>query len=345
MGWKTPLGFLVLLLASCAGAQQAAPPSTPKESAGLPVLRIVESPLATNAPVRALIGSSQCDADGNTYVRAYDINAPHKSPIIKLHGGEIAATFSASSDPDLQVGEFSVTKSGDVYQVGWTTSSPDSFVLSYSKDGRFKRKTKLEADFDPYQIVGFESGEVLVAGVERSTKERPTGRAFTAIFDTSGRLQKKLTLEEDQQFHEKASLGDSDYVAGDGGTSNRAFTGGIAEAGTDGNVYLLRRTSPAYVYVISSSGNVVRKFTIDPNEPGLFPTTMQVADGSLAVLFHKAESKDTLVVVTDYSGQELARYGVYESLGDAMVCFTPPATFSFFGSNKGKLAFYKAEPR
>ena len=53
---------------------------------------------------------------------------------------------------------------------------------------------------------------------------------------------------------------------------NRAIELGLMEAGNDGNLYLMRRLSPAILSAISPAGEVIRRFTVDPGEADYMPT-------------------------------------------------------------------------
>jgi len=51
------------------------------------------------------------------------------------------------------------------------------------------------------------------------------------------------------------------------------------EAGSDGNLYLMRRLSPVILYAISPAGEIIRRFTVDPGEADYMPTGLQIAGG------------------------------------------------------------------
>src|SRR5262249_39665904 len=153
---------------------------------------------------------------------------------------------------DFAARDFAVTPNGDFYEVTYLGKTGQAFVLSFSSDGSVKSRIKLGAPpFSPVRFAVFKSGEYLVSAVTYWPDQSP----FIAVFDASGKLVKRLN--EPAERTEKAERGRDTGTTSD--STMRAAEKGIAISGSDGNVYLLRATSPAQVLAISPGGEVLRK--------------------------------------------------------------------------------------
>jgi hypothetical protein len=99
-------------------------------------------------------------------------------------------------------------------------------------------------------------------------------------------LVKEIYEPEDEEARLKAENGDTAYTRSNAG--NRFVGFGDVAAGSDGNVYLLRGTSPALVYVVSPAGQVLRKLHIDPGTPDFVAGEIKLHAGRLAIGFKGA---------------------------------------------------------
>ena len=147
-------------------------------------------------------------------------------------------------------------------------------------------------------------------------------RALPRFTSPSGHLLKRLSIPEDDEIDAAAEIGDSRYAAGPM-FGNRAVSGGKMRLGDDGNVYLMRHTSPATVYVISSSGDLVRTLQIQSPKDGWASIDMQVSHERIAIEFSDCTSSQceglTLSVVDAKSGKRLTDY-TDNNLG-TLACF------------------------
>jgi hypothetical protein len=225
--------------------------------------------------------------------------------------------------------------------------------VNFASDGKRDSVHRLDAaHFFPSQLAIFPSGEILVSGIQLRTKEIPdTYKAFTAIYDAEGHLVKKLGLDEDAEIERAIEAGDSRYATSPN-HGNRAVTGGLAVVGDDGNVYLLRRTSPATVFVIDRSGDVIRKIVVTPPSPGQMPGGMQVVKNRLAMKFYRDCTASncegaTYSVVDARSGKKLADYESSHDLVGTFTCYAPnPDRFSLTGmSDEHRLEILEAQSK
>jgi len=293
----------------------------------------------------------KCDSEGSVYVRGYDAVLRSKIPIRKFdtQKGVRLASFSLDSAPGLEFetgDEFFVAPDGELYWL--TATKSERYILTFAKDGTFKGKVKLEfgKPFLPYQLAVFAGGEFLISGLNpEDPGKKSDKKPFTGIFDKQGRLVKRIALQDDDAIHEAAQRGDSNFTSElYPGQGNRAVSQGAVVGSSDGNVYLMRRTSPALIYAISPAGTVVRRISVDSGDPALFPMEVHGVEGRLAIMFWNRVTGESLFkIVETQTGDVIATYANQNLFG--FTCYTLPQRFTFLSTSKGKLAFAHAEPQ
>jgi hypothetical protein len=255
--------------------------------------------------------------------------------------GVLKVRFSSSSkdDPALSIYEpTALLSDGGVARLTYSRLSREApWLAFFSPDGKLKSRVQLDpGGFFPYQLAVFPSGESLVSGLEHVHSRRAMGafKSFTAIYDKNGHLQKRLSLPADAEIDADAERGDSRYANGPM-FGNRAVAFGRARLGDDGNVYLMRRTSPATVYVISSAGELLRTLSIEPADVGQMPEDMRVAEGRIAVEFDVSCFSDhcegrNFTVANASTGQKLSDYAADKSAGGVFAGYSAnPERFTF----------------
>ncbi len=273
---------------------------------------------------------AKCDRDGNVYLRdANDgVHAIHK---LNAQGKQVALfqpdLAKADSKPVAE-GHFSVGKDGYVYKLVGSWEDRRNHVLIYRPDGSLKTDIKLETGFAwiPAQVAAFPSGNLLVTGLRYDhDRKNPVKWPSTGVFGPDGSLLKEVKLEDDGMIHDMAAVGDSRVT--DLHNSNYAVGLGDMDAASDGNIYLMRRLSPAIFYAISPDGEVVRRFTVDGGQPDSMPEDIHIARDRIAVRFRE------LIKVVDLEGRELATYVLQEEpLEFPLACYsTNPERFTFVG--------------
>jgi hypothetical protein len=299
----------------------------------------------------------ECDLDGNIYLKTDNdgISSIHKL----TPKGERAAAFMASACPDIRVqvgGFFTVGLDNRVYQVAFPEDEPKRYVLVFNPDGSCHSKIKLDVAlwFIPYQIATYPSGTMLITGLRSSADpEVQATWPYTALFSSSGSLLKAIDLEDDAELHKHAAAGDPKYSSPTNPSGNTAIARGVMQVARDGNVYLMRRVSPALIYGISEGGAVVRKITVDPGESDLMPSEMHIAGNRIAILFRNVRTNLTLLKVVDLEGKPIAEYAEpinngKHILGAGFACYSYPPrdTFTFLATLEDrKLGFRIVEPQ
>lgn len=300
-------------------------------------------PLATNLGSNDLPSDdATCDEHGHTFVTVYDPagETPADRPLLMFDDTGLLKTRFASSRKDLNLSRFedhfepsALLLEGGVARLAWYK---DGMTLSmFSADGKLLSRTKLDPPaFIPFKIAVFPSGDLLVSGLENVHSRRALGpfKNFTALYDKTGHLQKRLYLPGDAEIDAAAEVGDSRYARG-AMFGNYAVSGGQIRLGEDGNAYMMRRTSPATVHVISSSGEVLRTIRVEPAEVGQMPLDMQISGGRIAMEFTSCSGghceNRNITVVDATTGQKLAGY-TSENVYGHFVCYNArPERFSF----------------
>src|ERR1700739_2307430 len=207
-----------------------------------------------------------CDPQGDAFVTVYATDeSPADRPLLMFDGSGVLKTSFASSRKALSLSSFedhfepsALLTEGGVARLVWANKA--MYLALFNAHGELQRRTKLDPpSILPYGIAVFPSGEFLVSGLEHvhSVRALSPYKVFTALYDKDGRLQRRLSFTGDVQIEAAAEIGDARYSRGPM-FGNAAVSYGRIRLGEDDNAYLMRRTSPATVYVISSSGELLR---------------------------------------------------------------------------------------
>jgi hypothetical protein len=338
-GMKHTYGLLVLVASVLAGVADAQPTALQVEK------RVVsKSTFGSNDTVG---GSATCDASGNIYLRIIDPAKREGRPVLMFdRAGALKAKFTSPHLAKLIShggfeGPFAVLPSGGIVTADY--EYPNIYLVRFSAEGRYESEVILDpASFFPYQLAVFPSGELLLSGIENERRPHSVDRTFTAIYDKSGHLIKRLELEGDEEIDQAIELGDSRYARAPG-QGNFAVSSGRVSVGEDGSVYLERSMSPAIVYVISSSGNVIRKLSVAPSTSGDVPFEMQLSKGKLAFVFDgwlgsRSSGNPSLAVVDATNGGKKEDLEAKDGIGlFGLACYESESDrFAFVGMSAAK---------
>ncbi len=302
------------------------------------------------------MSGTKCDADGNLYIRKYAMDRPLLSPVVKIDpDGKRVALFDPVAFSQLALDRadaFSPAFDGGMYQVAQSgVLKPRIYVLHFSSDGSTSSPTLLAADLEVYTFAAFASGNFLVSGVERDLQNKnDRGRNFTAVFSADGRELAQLSFEESRAPRKagaKPGAGGSPRTDAKNQVHNevqndteKAAPGldlADAEVGSDGNLYVMRRSSPALVYVIAPSGKIMQTLKIAAPLPGSAPSAFHVSENRLAISFGNEESQSQTIVVADaQTGRKIASYSDPTSLGTSFACYSAnEGVFTFLMLGEG----------
>lgn len=308
-----PLLLVLITFAQNQSTKAAPPPASHMQAIPLREVSRTEPVFETGG---AFMSGAQCDQDGNLYLRKYATDRPLLSPVVKINAeGKREASFNPAAFTDIALSEalaYSPSANGQLFQLGQTAGvKPQIYILRYSSDGSPSSPTRLEGSFEARTFVAFASENFLVSGTLRETTDPgDKGRAITAVFSSDGRKLTELHFDKTA----KAQKPEATAV-----TANLDLS--AAEAGADGNVYALRRSSPALVYVIGPAGNVVRTIKVSVPTPGAMPNSFHISGNQIAILFSDDDAR-LFVVADSQSGQVLRTFAQPGTVGSEFACYS-----------------------
>ncbi len=277
---------------------------------------------------------------------------------------------------------FDVTPGGSVYAL-LATGRKDSagkmrpvfLIVKYNDDGTvdsyFKVGKMLGKRIQPLRMTVFADGDFLLSGTTYLTRaqieEGVPLSTFAGIFDRQGTFIAPLKLGH-------ATIGPAKSGPAETGKSERSkapkatvkngnakqWPQGVTDKGNpvglesstlsfssqDGNVYVLQGTSLATLYVVSPTGEVLRRYVLKPPEPGLSP--LQMAPAGVGYLFiyygrvnvsvtkeHPAKP-DYITVLNAGTGKMTSVYRLDgKRIGRELpACADSPDDFLFLGTSK-----------
>lgn len=318
-------------------------------------LSIVET-ITAKRELAGVFSELNCDEDGNIYLGAEN----WAGTIKKLNSkGELLATIDRHNNPDVEVygaGSYTLSPTGELYT--WVGSQKDRafHMLIYGADGQYKSAIKLEGDvrWVPGPFAVFGNGNFLMIGQRYGHDVKQPMTPFTGLYRSDGKLLKQIALEDDERIQDlaKEKEHDSKLTSAAVPTSNPAVALGHAQSAKDGNIYVMRWLSPAVFYVVSPSGEVLRRFTVDPGRSNLMPVTMHISGNRIAVLFRDNGTREQEMKIVDLNGEEIASYDAtspdpQRPLGAAFACyFAKTGRFSFRATDDDhRVLFRIVEPR
>jgi hypothetical protein len=325
-------------------------------------LRAISTTNLTSEAGGAFMVPAKCDADGNLYIRKAAMDRPMLGPVVKVDtDGKRTALFDLAAFSQLgldRADAFSPASDGGLYRIAQKgLMNPHIYVLHFSSDGSASSSTMLDADLEVYTFAAFTEGNFLVSGVKRdASNKNDKGRKFTAVFSADGRELAQLIFQE---AHPKKSVqveaksktgmgrnepGRSDPVAFE--LEAPSLDLADAEVGSNGNLYVMRGSSPALVYVISPNGKIVQTLKVSAPPPHARPGALHVSRNRLAISFWNTEGERQTIVVADAeTGRKIASYDDATGLGATFACYAADdGVFTFLKLGEGnELEVIRAE--
>jgi hypothetical protein len=289
----------------------------------------------------AFMHPSRCDADGNLYIRKLATDRPLLGPIVKIDpDGKRVASFDPTSYAQLgliRADSFSPAADGGLYQIAQSgVAKPRVYVLHFSSDGAVNPPTRLDADFEVFTFAAFAGGNFLVSGLQRDpANHADPGRNFTAVFSADGRELAQLKFPGRTPASAGKTTGETKLPLSPA-AAPVSLDLAEAEAGSDGNLYVLRRSSPALVFVIAPSGDILRTLKIQTSlSPGGQPIAFHLSENRIAIAFRKTNDSDqkqtdSIVVADAQTGRKIAAYT--NPLGSSSM-------FACYAANEGVFTF------
>jgi hypothetical protein len=302
---------------------------------------------------------SKCDSDGNLYIRKYASDRPLLGPVVKIDAdGKRSAIFDPSAFSQLALDRadaFTPATDGGLYQIAQSgVVNPGIYVLHFSSDGTPASTTRLDADLEVYTFAAFVGGNFLISGVKRDIQNKNDhGQNVTAVLSADGRELARLSFQKPTEAKTKGAVGDPPQQNRKGtplqiDQAVSTLDLSDAEAGEDGNLYVMRRSSPALVYVISANGRIDKTLKIGGGTSGAMPSSFHVSANRLAISFWNDQSPNQTVVVADaQTGRNIATYSASSELGPQLACYSAnEGVFTFIKLGEGNsLQVIRADAR
>src|SRR5208282_5101232 len=109
-----------------------------------------------------------------------------------------------------------------------------------------------------------------------------------------------------------------------------------AEVGSDGNLYVMRASSPALVYVIAPSGKIVQTLKVGAAARSGVASAFHVSVNRLAISFWSEEKQSQTMVVADaQTGRKIASYADPTGLGTFLCYEANEGVFTFLDLREG----------
>ncbi len=295
------------------------------------------------------MSSSKCDSDGNLYIRKYAVDRPMLGPVVKIDAdGRRVALFDPAAFSQLALDRadaFSPAPDGGLYQIAQSgVLKPRIYVLYFSSDGSPSSSTHLDADFEVYTFAAFANGNVLVSGVRRDVQNKDDhGRNFTAVLSADGRELAELSFQDARKSVTAGTKSNSAVQPKEALKKDRLE--GVqqmldladAEVGIDGNLYVMRNSSPALVYVIAPTGKIMDTLKVTGPRTGSVPSAFHVSMNRMAVSFWDEDSQTQTMVVADaQTGRRIASYADPTGLAPSFACYSAnEGVFTFLNLGEG----------
>jgi hypothetical protein len=313
------------------------------------------------------------------------ISARHNLPLTKLDmNSKEVVQFQVPLPPDYPFhypGGFYVTPRGGVYLLlegfkhgpdykegpNW----PHSLVVKYKDDGSVDSVTTLELPAGTHlqasRLAVFGDGNLLVTGVQVSGPRRQPVGPLTAVFDRDGNYVSPVALDKDVWAPRAPGAGSAEAPPSTPQGSPDTSKAGLAKAtamlaltssfmlgSPDGNIYLIRSSSPARVFVISPAGKSLRDFSIKPPEQGMTLINATFGwQGQLLVEFSTQPSAQnphpqmrSVIALVDPETGILKKTYALPPMAGVPACVSPRGESLFTRTGKdGKLEVAKYLPR
>jgi hypothetical protein len=308
----------------------------------------------------AFKNGSKCDADGNLYIRKQAMDRPLLGPVVKINpDGKRTALFDPAAFSQLgldRADAFSPASDGGIYQIAsQMLQSPDGhlkqriYVLHFASDGSASPPTLLDADFEVYTFAAFAGGSFLVSGVRRDAlNKNDHGRNFTAVFSADGRELAQLSFPKPSGSARAGTKSDGppnssrNESLNDNDAEPAAPTLDLADAevGREGNLYVMRASSPALIYVIAPSGQIMKTLKI-AGPADAVANGFHVSGNRLAMSFWSEDG-----VADAQTGRKIASYSDSSELGPSFACYSADeGVFTFLRLGEGNsLEVIRAQP-
>jgi hypothetical protein len=319
-------------------------------------LRAVSTTTLSSERGGAFMVPAKCDGNGNLYIRKFAADRPLLGPIVRIDpDGKRSALFDPGAFSQLALNRadaFSPAPDGGLYQIAESDPMAQDgnlkrriYVLHFSSDGSAAASVLLDADLEVYTFAAFADGNFLVSGLQRDAQNKnDRGRSFTAVLSGDGRELAQLKFQGPPSAAKIIGRADSKDPAPAAKqirdeAEKQAPVLDLADAavGSDGFLYVMRGASPVRVYVIASSGKIMKTIRVASPLPSGRASGFHVSANRLAISFQDEDGERAAMIIADaQTGREIARYEYSAELGPTFACYAADESeFTFLKLGEG----------
>lgn len=260
---------------------------------------------------------------------------------------------------------FDVSADGTLYALFNTgrreadgTMKPEFLIGRYKEDGGIDSYVPVGqirgTQAQPFRMaVLFNGTAFLLSGT--SVLEKDLG-SFSGLFTGSGEFVKPLTLTKpgagrpqnngtETTAQSATALSHAKQLEAEADNPVSLESSALSFSADDGNVYLLKGTSEATLYVLSPLGEVLRQYELHPPAADLSPLQMAQSGAGYLFIYYghvstgepdepKSHSGDVITVLNAATGQVTATYRMpQEQRLRLPACAESPRKFTFLGAS------------
>lgn len=297
---------------------------------------------AADLPPFASEAHPQCDGAGNIYFHLWSSDGSLAN-LMRLSPDEKEGLLVGLPDEYARAGlvtftDYSVTPNGEVQMLAGV--QPQLYVFHFDSDGKFDKAVPVETPKEGAvisNIVAFQNGaSLLIGNYNGGAPPQLKGKSYLATVDPSGKQSPVV----------QTRLPNVDLNVED-------FSPGTA-SGEDGNAYFL---SGDYVWVLSQTGEVVRRIHFHKPDPQDVPVNVRVSANWAVIdlatppppVDHPGAAREAqpfafrFLLVDAISGDTVGLYELPKELRTLdEVCFSRQQGLTFMTRDKGKTAFFNA---
>ena len=288
----------------------------------------------------------QCDDSGTIYIRystQSDNSLATRLASIEHDGATKFIELAPAADGDNHVFLFSAAGDSSLHEIVRVPDSsdqgqPETRVLytTFDSDGTLRSTSAFENTFIPSLFVPLPNGAFFASGVTlKETSDGVDESPVVGVFNSDAKFVASLKSPTPAPVRKSEDDGTRD-------ATTIAFEGGLAKLGSDGNLYVLLPGEHAKLAVVSQSGRITRRVTLqEPFETDVAHDIWISGTRILVIYEGEADSaKDAyLYVLYDAQTGEVIRVYHPEYTG-TVACFQNGQTLSVLlqQPNSGKVS-------
>jgi hypothetical protein len=293
---------------------------------------------------------------GNIYLR-YGMADSSYRPVVKLSSdGRKIASYDIPAAPGHEgshLRDFCIDLQGNLVALV-RHADGSSYLLTFDSQGNFRSSVAVDKNIDPYRMALVGDDMLVLSGRVPLPQQYPSrlsgSEPLVVVTNLNGKILKRVELPGDilSTMLQPGSRPPKRDMA-----FEEAVAGAVMDAGEDKNVYFARPGKRGSIYVISSTGLVLRQMPLKiPSDSLLYGLRARGDELATVTIQHSEEGDRTRVtgselqIYTTETGELLHRYLLDSNISLMLAGFHPGGLFIFVGTSADStVALYRAQPR